>query len=505
MMLSFLVIFLLSRCTVALNNVPVQSKVPQLAAPQMSQQFPRLYTRDKFSSMTGALSLSVSSGDGDYEDSSRGRGPKQPLKQLLMNRSRLIVDRTVQLGRIKNFALQWLCMIALYLFHLGVLSQRAIVFPFQLLPSADGHFTGVGWDSVAGILTLVGYRKLRKRLIRSCPSSSIAEQEGLIPAIFSTPTVDALPWKLPTVPLDNTNTGTDSRANGSNKSALLTVARQRGTTILAVLLLVQAYLWTGRFSVFWEDILYEMSAAGWPLTAPMHRSLVVLFGHLSWVAAGSCILGAIPRPPPFFRRDHAATIQTTATDTRTTKTSHGSDDATSSNEMKERSRNTKNNLHWFNFQCRKINWLWWVAGGYYISTWLFNIADLLNVLLLPKGIMEAAPESVVSQLVNPEHNDWLASAVGYIAPCVTAPVWEEVLYRGFLLPALQPIVGFWGAVFIQGIVFSAHHMSATAAIPLTVLGWLWAILYVKSGNLWTPIAIHALWNSRIFLSSWLGL
>ena len=90
--------------------------------------------------------------------------------------------------------------------------------------------------------------------------------------------------------------------------------------------------------------------------------------------------------------------------------------------------------------------------------------------------MEAAPESVVSQLVNPEHNDWLASAVGYIAPCVTAPVWEEVLYRGFLLPALQPIVGFWGAVFIQGIVFSAHHMSATAAIPLTVLGWLWAIL-----------------------------
>ena len=43
---------------------------------------------------------------------------------------------------------------------------------------------------------------------------------------------------------------------------------------------------------------------------------------------------------------------------------------------------------------------------------------------------------IAAKMINPEDNNVLAMAVGSIAPCVTAPWWEEVLYRGFLLPAL---------------------------------------------------------------------
>ena len=32
-----------------------------------------------------------------------------------------------------------------------------------------------------------------------------------------------------------------------------------------------------------------------------------------------------------------------------------------------------------------------------------------------------------------------------------------------------------------------------------------AALYVRTGNLLVPILIHALWNARIFLGSYLGL
>ncbi len=142
----------------------------------------------------------------------------------------------------------------------------------------------------------------------------------------------------------------------------------------------------------------------------------------------------------------------------------------------------------------------------YVSSWLFNVADLINQYVLTDQVMQDyARESVVTQLVNPENNDIWASLVGYIAPCLSAPWWEETLYRGFLLPALTQVVGFREAVFWQGVVFSAHHMSITAALPLAVLGWTWALLYAQSGNLWTVIFIHALWNSRVFLSSWLGL
>ena len=83
--------------------------------------------------------------------------------------------------------------------------------------------------------------------------------------------------------------------------------------------------------------------------------------------------------------------------------------------------------------------------------------------------------------------------------------WEEVLYRGFMLPAMFLHMSFWPSVLVSGLVFSAHHISATGAIPLAVLGWTWATIYAKSGNLLVTILIHAMWNSRVFLGSWLGL
>jgi membrane protease YdiL (CAAX protease family) len=48
-------------------------------------------------------------------------------------------------------------------------------------------------------------------------------------------------------------------------------------------------------------------------------------------------------------------------------------------------------------------------------------------------------------------------------------------------------------------------MSLSGMIPLTTLGFLWAVLYILSGNLLVPIAIHAMWNSRVFLGSFLGI
>ena len=44
-------------------------------------------------------------------------------------------------------------------------------------------------------------------------------------------------------------------------------------------------------------------------------------------------------------------------------------------------------------------------------------------------------ESVVSKLVNPENKDLVAMAVGAIGPCISAPIFEEVLYRS---PPVHP-------------------------------------------------------------------
>ena len=91
----------------------------------------------------------------------------------------------------------------------------------------------------------------------------------------------------------------------------------------------------------------------------------------------------------------------------------------------------------------------------------FHHGSSILSVILPARVFELAGEGVVSQLINPENNDIAASLVGYIAPCISAPWWEEVLYRGFLLPALCLQMKFWPAAFVSGIVFSVHHVSTT--------------------------------------------
>ena len=62
-----------------------------------------------------------------------------------------------------------------------------------------------------------------------------------------------------------------------------------------------------------------------------------------------------------------------------------------------------------------------------------------------------------------------------------------------------------GALVASGVLFGAQHLQAGLVLPLSVTGLFWGILYVSSGNLFVPIAVHALWNARIFLGSYLGL
>ena len=96
--------------------------------------------------------------------------------------------------------------------------------------------------------------------------------------------------------------------------------------------------------------------------------------------------------------------------------------------------------------------------------------------------------------------------MGALAPCVSAPIFEELLYRGFLLPALCALgAPLSVALPLHAALFGLHHAALATLLPLSALGLLWGWLYVRSGNLVVPILVHALWNSRIFLQSLLRM
>ena len=97
----------------------------------------------------------------------------------------------------------------------------------------------------------------------------------------------------------------------------------------------------------------------------------------------------------------------------------------------------------------------------------------------------------------------LLLVLGAIAVCVFAPIGEEILFRGFMFPALRNRLGVALGAAITGALFGLVHgfsSDVKALLPLAVFGALLCLLYQATGSLLPSIALHAI-NNAIALGS----
>jgi len=83
---------------------------------------------------------------------------------------------------------------------------------------------------------------------------------------------------------------------------------------------------------------------------------------------------------------------------------------------------------------------------------------------------------------------------------VLAPLFEETLFRGVLLPVLAQRWGARPAVLASAAVFALAHLSLAEFGPLLVLGIGLGILRWRSGRLGASVLMHALWNGFTLLN-----
>lgn len=88
-------------------------------------------------------------------------------------------------------------------------------------------------------------------------------------------------------------------------------------------------------------------------------------------------------------------------------------------------------------------------------------------------------------------------ALFWIAVVVFAPVFEEVFFRGFIFAGLlhSPLRAF-GTIVLTSLVFASLHIQydLLAMAQIFILGLVLGIVRLKTGSLWSPIIVHALWN-----------
>jgi uncharacterized protein len=135
-------------------------------------------------------------------------------------------------------------------------------------------------------------------------------------------------------------------------------------------------------------------------------------------------------------------------------------------------------------------WPLWGWGSYLVALPL-----MLGVSLLNQQIWQGQGGNNPILQVVLEERDPLALGMFFFTAAVAAPVFEEILFRGFLLPSLTRYMPIWGAIALSSLIFSAAHLSFSEVLPLTVLGAILGFAYVRSQNLLSSILLHSTWNS----------
>jgi uncharacterized protein len=149
---------------------------------------------------------------------------------------------------------------------------------------------------------------------------------------------------------------------------------------------------------------------------------------------------------------------------------------------------------WFKFNW-KSNWILWGVGGYLVATPIVIVVSLLNEQIW-KGQGGSNP---ILQIVL-EGKDPIALLLFFLTAAVAAPLFEEFLFRGFLLPSLTRYVPVWGSIGLSGLLFGVAHLSFSEIIPLTTLGIILGVVYTRTRNLLAPMLLHSLWNSTTLIS-----
>ena len=149
---------------------------------------------------------------------------------------------------------------------------------------------------------------------------------------------------------------------------------------------------------------------------------------------------------------------------------------------------------WFKFKLID-NWLVWGIGGYLAALPLVVLVSLIN-----QQIWQGQGGSNPLLLLALQAQDKVVLLIFLITSSIAAPIFEEIMFRGFLLPSLTRYVSVTNAIIISGFIFAVAHLSLSEVLPLATLGIVLGFVYTRSRNLLAPMLLHCLWNSGTLIS-----
>ena len=127
-----------------------------------------------------------------------------------------------------------------------------------------------------------------------------------------------------------------------------------------------------------------------------------------------------------------------------------------------------------------------------------GLAGFLVFVIIYSAIVTPEGDQSVTEDLGADESTLALIAAGLVV-IVVAPVAEEFFFRGFFYRALRSRLGILAAAAIDGLVFGLIHFTGSDTLELlpilASLGFMFCLVYERTGTLYTVIGLHALNNS----------
>jgi membrane protease YdiL (CAAX protease family) len=128
-----------------------------------------------------------------------------------------------------------------------------------------------------------------------------------------------------------------------------------------------------------------------------------------------------------------------------------------------------------------------------VAAYLLSM-PLVGAVLLVAAEFFGPPQHEIEELVRSTPTTPNIT-LAWLAAVAAAPLQEELLFRGVLLPCLRRFLGMWPAIVLSSLLFAAMHFTSwPAPLPLFVLSVTLGFLACRTGSLVAPITLHAVFN-----------
>jgi CAAX protease family protein len=147
-------------------------------------------------------------------------------------------------------------------------------------------------------------------------------------------------------------------------------------------------------------------------------------------------------------------------------------------------------------------WRLWISVGSVLAVTVALGVTTVRLARLTRRKRVKMPTQAATRAPHTRHElAWWA------AVSLSAGFSEELIFRGYLIWVLQPLLGLWGAAILSVVVFAVAHayQGAAGVVATGVVGGFLTLVVLIFGSLWPAVAIHMLIDLQQGFAAWLVL